>query len=44
VIDDAEPLDDLLDEQPRDLDATLDWIFVAIASHDETQFEEGNDG
>lgn len=44
VIDDAEPLDDLLDEQPRDLDATLDWIFVAIASHDETQIEEGNDG
>jgi hypothetical protein len=44
LIDDVEPLDDLLDEQPSDLDATLDWIFVAIASRDESQFEEGNDG
>jgi hypothetical protein len=44
VIDDVEPIDDLLDEQPSDLDATLDWIFVAISSRDERQFEEGNDG
>ena len=44
VIDDVEPLDDLLDEQPSDLDASLDWIFVAISSGDEKRMEEGNDG
>jgi anti-sigma factor RsiW len=44
MIDDVEPLEDLLDEQPSDLDATLDWIFVAMASRDETQTEDGNDG
>jgi hypothetical protein len=44
MIDDVEPFEDLLDEQPSDLDATLDWIFVAMASRDETRTEDGNDG
>lgn len=47
--DDVDPVSDdavdfEFDYQPSDFDTTLSWMFVAVASSDDLQNEEGNDG